>query len=123
MTPAWKTTASLPNPAIPAEIAQTHVVFTLNTSTPVADGVARLYLDGVPAESIAVPRPSPGIRYRAPILSVGYVGLWDGVAVFNRALTPGEIQACTNCPAASGISRALSAVERRYTAVPAAWAL
>lgn len=74
----------------------THVLFTyerFNTGNP--DGVVRLYLDGQPRGALP-PRlqtftwdPSQTLI----ALGLGYVGLLDELAVFNRALTEAEIRA------------------------------
>ena len=73
----------------------THVVFTFerfNTGRP--DGVARLYLDGVPHGTLS-PRQQtftwdPGKAVIA--LGLGYIGMLDELSVFDRALTADEIR-------------------------------
>ena len=73
----------------------THVVFTFehfNSGRP--DGVARLYLDGVPRGAL-----SPRLQtftwdpQRVAIaLGLGYVGMFDELSVFNRSLGAEEIR-------------------------------
>ncbi len=71
-----------------------HVVITFerfNTGKP--DGKATLYLDGEPAGSVEgrtqtyTWEPSKA----AVMLGLGYVGLFDDLALFDRALTPAEV--------------------------------
>lgn len=104
MSAAEKPLLSLPNPPFRGD-RWTHVVFTFeHFNTGRADGVARLYLDGVPAGSIPARTQTftwDPLRARI-LLGVGYVGLWDELAVFNRALTPGEIQALHQLPGGIG---------------------
>ena len=74
----------------------THVVFTFerfNTGQP--DGLARLYLDGRPAGNL-----SPRLQTftwdpdrTAVALGLSYIGLLDELSMFNRALTPTEVEA------------------------------
>lgn len=74
----------------------THVVFTFerfNTGRP--DGVARLYLDGAPRGELS-PRqqtftwdPDENVI----VLGLSYVGLFDDLAIFDRALSADEITA------------------------------
>lgn len=77
-----------------AKDAWTHVAFTIdhfNTGQP--DGTARLFLNGRPAGQIG-PRTQTFTwdPDRAIImLGVSYAGLLDDLALFKRALTPGEI--------------------------------
>ena len=72
----------------------THIVFTwesFNTSR--NDGVARLYLDGTPRGSLS-PRQQTFTwdPVEAKIaLGLNYIGLFDELAVFNRALTGAEV--------------------------------
>jgi hypothetical protein len=73
----------------------THVVVVFegfNTGQP--HGVARLYLDGQLAGSLAprVQTFSWDERQSALMLGVGYTGLFDELSWFNRALTAPEIQ-------------------------------
>jgi hypothetical protein len=74
----------------------THVAFTFerfNTGQP--DGVAKLYLDGALAGALP-PRVQTFTwdeRQTAVMLGLGYVGLFDELSFFNRALTPAEITA------------------------------
>jgi hypothetical protein len=76
----------------------THVVFTFerfNTGQP--DGRARLYLDGSPAGDLS-PRMQTFTwdERTAVALGLSYVGLLDELSLFNRALTPAEVQATHN---------------------------
>ena len=74
----------------------THVVFTFehfNTSRP--DGVARLYLDGEPQGSLS-PRQQTftwDADANAIALGLGYIGLLDELAIFDRALNDVQIRA------------------------------
>lgn len=72
----------------------THVAITFdNFNTDKADGMATLYLDGKPTGSIS-PRNqtfSWDIDKAAIQIGMGYVGLFDELALFRRALTPEEI--------------------------------
>ncbi|MBI3414177.1 MAG: LamG domain-containing protein [Verrucomicrobia bacterium] len=80
----------------------THVAFTFaNFNTGRKDGVARLYLDGQLQGTLAgreqtfTWEPAKAIM----MLGVSYVGLFDDLAVFNRALTEAEIGALQRLPA------------------------
>lgn len=73
----------------------THVVFTFerfNTGRP--DGVATLYLNGQfagalrPREQTFTWNPAQTLA----ILGLGYVGLWDELAFFNRAFSAAEVR-------------------------------
>ena len=72
----------------------THIVYTwesFNTGRP--DGVARLYLDGAPRGSLS-PRQQTFTWDPAETkiaLGLNYIGLFDELAVFNRALTGAEV--------------------------------
>ena len=72
----------------------THVLFTfsgLNTGQP--NGAGKLYLDGKPAASIDHRTmtftwdPSRAVI----MLALSYIGLYDDLALFNRALTDEEV--------------------------------
>lgn len=72
----------------------THVVFTFehfNTGQP--DGVARLYLDGKPQGAISARNQifTWDLEKTAVMLGLSYVGLYDELSLFNRALTPDEV--------------------------------
>jgi hypothetical protein len=74
----------------------THVVFTFerfNTGRP--DGVAKLYLDGELAG--ALPSRTQTFtwdeRQAAVMLGLGYIGLFDDLSLFNRALSGDEVRA------------------------------
>lgn len=72
----------------------THIVYTwesFNTGRP--DGVARLYLDGAPRGALS-PRQQTFTWDPAEnkiALGLNYIGLFDDLAVFNRALTDSEV--------------------------------
>ena len=72
----------------------THVVFTFeHFNTGNADGVARLYLDGKPQGTIS-PRTQTftwDVDKTAVMLGLSYVGLYDELSLFNRALTADEV--------------------------------
>jgi hypothetical protein len=74
----------------------THIVFTwesFNTGRP--DGVARLYLDGVPRGALTGRQQTftwdPAETKIA--MGLGYIGLLDELAVFNRSLSDAEVAA------------------------------
>lgn len=73
----------------------THVVFTFeNFNTGKKDGVAALYLDGRPVGSVS-PREQTFTwdpELAITMLGIGYTGLFDELAFFNRALTPAEVK-------------------------------
>jgi hypothetical protein len=72
----------------------THIVYTWESfNTGRADGVARLYLDGMPRGSLS-PRQQTFTWDPAEAkiaLGLNYIGLFDELAVFNRALTAAEV--------------------------------
>jgi len=79
----------------------THVVFTFeNFNTGRPDGIARLYLDG---------QPQGGIPARAQtftwepsaahvMMGLGYVGMFDELSLFDRALTADEVAVLYRLP-------------------------
>jgi len=72
----------------------THVAFTFeNFNTGRDDGVARLYLDGAPAAALTPRRQrfTWDMEKCSIMLGLSYIGLWDELAIFNRALTAAEI--------------------------------
>jgi hypothetical protein len=74
----------------------THVVFSWDSfNTGRADGVARLYLDGVPRGALTGRQQTftwdPAETKIA--MGLGYIGLFDELAVFNRSLTDAEVAA------------------------------
>jgi hypothetical protein len=79
----------------------THIVFTFerfNTGRP--DGVVRLYLDGAPAGQLS-PRQQTFTwdPSKATIaMGMSYVGLFDELSVFNRALSDAEVAALHALP-------------------------
>jgi hypothetical protein len=72
----------------------THVVFTFeNFNTGQPNGVARLYLDGK-AQGMLSPRKQTftwDLEKTHIMLGLSYVGLFDELALFNRALTDAEV--------------------------------
>jgi hypothetical protein len=93
--PAERPLVTVDNPPF-ANGKWTHVVFTwdsFNTGRP--DGVARLYLDGTPRGALTGRQQTftwdPGEVKIA--MGLGYVGLFDELAVFNRSLTDAEVAA------------------------------
>jgi neutral ceramidase len=72
----------------------THVVFTFsNLNSGKADGTGKLYLDGKPAAGIGR-RPLTFTwdpKHAAIMLALSYIGLYDDLAIFNRALTDDEV--------------------------------
>ena len=72
----------------------THVVYTWDSfNTGRTDGIARLYLDGMPRGTLS-PRQQTFTWDPAETkiaLGLNYIGLFDELAVFNRALTEPEV--------------------------------
>ena len=83
----------------------THVAFTFehfNSGRP--DGVARLYLDGR-ARGALSPRLQTftwDVEQAAIALGLGYIGLIDELAIFNRALSEAEVRALSMLPSLAG---------------------
>jgi hypothetical protein len=79
----------------------THVVFTWeNFNTGKSNGVARLYLDGQPRGALS-PREQTFTWDPAKtsvMLGVGYIGLFDELSLFSRALTDSEVAALHRLP-------------------------
>ena len=79
----------------------THVVFTFeHFNTGRDDGIARLYLDGRPAGVIG-PRLQTFTWEEGRslmMLGLGYLGLWDELAVFNRSLSSEEVNTLYTLP-------------------------
>ena len=74
----------------------THVVITYSGLNTQMGGVATLYLDGVPQPDVAdgIDEPFTWDPARGAIrLGVNYVGLFDEVSLFSRALTDEEVRA------------------------------
>ena len=72
----------------------THVAFTFeHFNSGASDGVARLYLDGKPRGTILARTQTFtwDMDKSAVMLGLSYVGLFDELSLFNRALTPEEI--------------------------------
>lgn len=72
----------------------THVAFTFeNFNSGRPDGVATVYLNGQPAATIPARTQTFtwDLQQTLVMLGVGYLGLWDELSLFNRALTPAEI--------------------------------
>jgi hypothetical protein len=83
----------------------THVVFTFeNFNTGKPDGVAKLYLDG--EFRGAIPARTQTFNWDPAksliMLGIGYVGLYDDVSIYNRALSPQEIITLRDLP--NGVS-------------------
>lgn len=73
----------------------THVVFTWeNFNTGRDNGIAKLYLDGAHATTISARRQTFTWDEDKSVIALGlsYIGLWDELAIFNRALTGAEVQ-------------------------------
>jgi Concanavalin A-like lectin/glucanases superfamily len=74
----------------------THVVFTFeNFNTGRPDGVARLYLDGRPQGMLPARKQTFtwDIEKTHIMLGLSYIGLFDELSLFNRALTEPEVAA------------------------------
>ena len=72
----------------------THVAFTFERfNTGAADGVAKLYLDGQPRGTVSARTQTFtwDVERSAVMLGLSYVGLFDELSLFNRALAPEEI--------------------------------
>ncbi len=95
MTPAEKPLLTVAHPPFSGD-QWTHVVYTFaDFNSGRSDGVARLYLNGIPVGEIS-PRLQTFSWDEARsliMLGIGYVGLWDELAIFNRTLSPGEVAA------------------------------
>jgi hypothetical protein len=73
----------------------THIVFTWeHFNTGRDNGIAQLYLDGAPAATITPRQQTFTWDEDKCLIALGlsYIGLWDELAIFNRALTAGEVQ-------------------------------
>lgn len=74
----------------------THVLFTFeNFNTGKPNGTAKLFLNGEERAAL-IPRVQTftwDIEKTLIMLGLSYVGAWDELAIFNRALRPGEIKA------------------------------
>lgn len=95
MTPAERPMATAPNPVF-ARDKWTHVAITFakfNTGKP--DGVAKLYLDGKLQGTVSGRNQqfTWNVDKAAIQLGMNYVGLFDDLSLFNRALSDAEIQA------------------------------
>lgn len=99
--PAERPVFAVPGPPF-ARDRWTHVVFTWeNFNTGRADGTATLYLDGglVGAIRNRTQTYTWDPANARILMGVGYVGWFDDLAVFNRALTSEEIQVIRKLPA------------------------
>lgn len=77
----------------------THVVFTFeNFNTGKANGIAKLYIDGKLQGAVTDrnQRYTWDIEKAAIQLGMGYVGLYDDLALYNRALSAVEIKTLTD---------------------------
>ena len=75
--------------------AWTHVVFTFeNFNTGKTNGIAKLYLNGEPRGSL--PPRTQTFTWQPDkaliMLGLSYIGDYDELAIFNRALTPAEVK-------------------------------
>lgn len=94
MSPAEKPHVTVPEPTPFARGRWTHVVFTFehfNTGRP--DGVVTLYLDGRRVAQIPARQQTFtwDLDKTYIMMGIGYLGLWDELAIFNRALTAEEV--------------------------------
>ena len=101
MSPAEKPHLAAPVPTPFARGRWTHVVFTFehfNTGKP--DGVVTLYLDG--RRAVQIPARQQTFTWDLEktfiMMGIGYLGLWDELALFNRALTPDEVRQLHELP-------------------------
>ncbi len=79
----------------------THVVITFERfNTGAANGMATLYLDGTPRGMLAGRKQTFtwNLDQTAIMLGLSYIGSFDDLALFNRALTPIEVQALHALP-------------------------
>lgn len=79
----------------------THVVFTFERfNSGQADGIVRLYLDGAPAGQLANRQQTFTWDPAKATIAMGlsYIGLFDELSVFNRALTDAEVAALHALP-------------------------
>lgn len=94
MSPTEKPHVTVPEPTPFARGRWTHVVFTFehfNTGRP--DGVVTLYLDGRRVAQIPARQQTFtwDLDKTYIMMGIGYLGLWDELAIFNRALTAEEV--------------------------------
>ncbi|WZP00518.1 LamG domain-containing protein [Isosphaeraceae bacterium EP7] len=107
MTPAERPICVVTQPPF-ARGKWTHVAITFeNFNTGKPDGVAKLYLDGKLQGSISgknqIYRWDP--EKAAIQIGMGYVGLYDDLAIFNRALTEAEIQSISTIESRLGVPK------------------
>jgi hypothetical protein len=79
----------------------THVAFTFERfNSRASDGVAHLYLDGKPRGTISARTQTFtwDMEKSAVMLGLSYVGLFDELSLFNRALAPEEIAQLHSLP-------------------------
>lgn len=94
VTFAEKSLANVAKPPF-AKGKWTHIVFTFeNFNTGRDDGIAKLYLDGVLTTTLSPRRQTFtwDTEKCLIMLGVGYIGLWDELAVFDRAFTAPEVR-------------------------------
>ncbi len=94
MSPAEKPHVTVPEPTPFARGRWTHVVFTFeHFNTGRSDGVVTLYLDGRKAAQIPARQQTFtwDLDKSYIMMGIGYLGLWDELAIFNRALTAEEV--------------------------------
>lgn len=100
MAPAEKPLVAVEKPPF-ARGKWTHVVFSFeNYNTGRPDGVAQLYLDGKPAGTISARRQTFTWDQEKSHIMIGltYVGLFDDLAIFNRALGAEEVALLNRLP-------------------------
>jgi hypothetical protein len=91
---AEKPLVTVPKPPF-ARGKWTHVAFTFERfNTGRDDGLARLYLDGALVATLSPRRQTFTWDENQSLimLGLGYIGLWDELAIFNRALTTEEVR-------------------------------
>ncbi len=79
----------------------THVVFTFeHFNTGKDDGICQLYLDGRRVSTLGPRRQTFMWNENDAVIMMGlsFIGLWDELAVFNRALSAGEVRQLNELP-------------------------
>ena len=104
----WEEMSATEKPHLPAPTPipfsrgkWTHVAFTWDHfNTGKRDGVVHLYLDG--KKVVTIPERQQTFTWDLSktliLMGIGYVGLWDELALFDRALTAEEVHQVTNLP-------------------------
>jgi hypothetical protein len=93
-TPAFLRHVAAVTPTPYARGTWTHVAFTFSGLNGPQPGSAKFYLDGKLQGTIpSIPEPLTMDPSKATVrIGVNYAGLYDDLAIFNRALSDGEIQ-------------------------------